>query len=153
MQLQNNEFVNVTWFHFYQATIKTQMLGFSFSFHFNTIMYILGDSAVERRAKGHLAIRRLFSLKSQIFELPRCFCSLHEIVRKYISFLLVVVWQQSIEFKFVKNCIFRTHSSFYVVIPSAVLINLQVKGMVPFARHLCCNVDHINALQCQNCKH
>ena len=36
---------------------------------------------------------------------------------------------------------------------SAVLINLQVKVMVPFARHLCCNVEHINALQFQNFKH
>ena len=42
---------------------------------------------------------------------------------------------------------------FYVVTPRTVFINLQVKTMVPFARHLCCNVEHINTLQFQKNKH
>ena len=33
----------------------------------------------------------------------------------------------------------------YVVTLSAASINLQVKTMAPFARHLCCSVEDINA--------
>ena len=54
--------------------------------------------------------------KDRIFELP-IFCSLHELVGKYISFTLVVLWQQPVVFKFVKNRIFRTHPSFYCCHP------------------------------------
>ena len=42
---------------------------------------------------------------------------------------------------------------FYAVTRSAVLFHLQVKAVVPSARHLCCNVEHINVLKIQNCKH
>ena len=41
----------------------------------------------------------------------------------------------------------------YVVNPSAVLIKLQVKAVVLFARHLYCNVDSINALQIKHFKY
>ena len=51
--------------------------------------------------------------KDRIFDLPRCFCSLYELVAAHIRFSLVVVWQQSFAFKFVKIYrTFRTHPSF-----------------------------------------
>ena len=58
--------------------------------------------------KGHLAIRRVFFLIARISNIefshcPEVFFSLHELVVKYIRFSLVVVWQQSAAFKFVKN--------------------------------------------------
>ena len=49
-------------------------------------------------------------------------------------------------FKFVKIAFSTPTPFFNVVIPRAVLINVQVEAVVPSARHLCCNVDHINAL-------
>ena len=44
--------------------------------------------------------------KDRIFELPIRFCSLHELVGKYICFSLVIVWQLSTAFRFF---IFYTH--------------------------------------------
>ena len=57
---------------------------------------------------------------------------------------------QSVAFKFVKITISAPTPPF--VTQSAVLFNLELKAVAPFARHLCCHVEHKNALQFQNFK-
>ena len=59
------------------------------------------------------------AVKQKSNELPRCFCSLHELVGKYISFSLVVVWQQSVMFKFVKIAFFTPTPPFSSPEPKA----------------------------------
>ena len=81
-----------------------------------------------------------------VFFLFFFFFSLHELVVKYIRFSLVVIWQQSTAFKFVKNHIFRTNCSFLCCHSKCSFDYLDGKGHGPFARHICCNVEHINTL-------
>ena len=67
--------------------------------------------------EGDKAIRRIFFLvahdyKDRIFKLVRTFRNLHGSVRKYINFSIGVTSQQFVALKFVKICVFRTHTYF-----------------------------------------